>query len=1706
MVTCIVSLIPSIAVSQTNRYVDASGTDSGDCSDANSPCATINYAVGQSSTNDIINLSEGTFSAADISTRVTLSGRGDATIIQTLDLSAAVNGTDELVIENVRVSGGSSPGIDIQTSYVSLHHISADGYNNNVRIEQASSITNIAINNCQLDNATGASFIVNMQSVGAAVSQLDVSNTTFNDSRFGFYSQMGNATNAGNYLQNVNFRNCTFNNNSQKGIYIENITNATFENISVVNSGTDNSYAFNNGIDINLKWQAYSDISILNSRILDCGAIGPNDIDTAPENRRSTALAIKARTDGSYASSAASLSNLTLDGVVIDGLVGDLRLGEMGQTNTGISVASVDILHCSFANDGIYCFANEQTGTLNLEHNYWGGSSPRIDDFSGATTSQSNELADEIVDNTNSSYATLADALLGGGSIIKNLPAGTISGTATITSAVTLTSPGAGYLDADSRTTLENLTLSTGSLTMGSDIAVSSTLSLSSDLDLNGQNLILEGNMSGSSSILANSGQLILEGAGDISSLLTSGSFNSVVTNRSGATIALGADLNTEYLELQNGFIDASSFDLVFNGLTALGGNDGSYVLGNFVCEVDGSPSGSKLFFPVGDDNYRPILVEGVDQSSTTSFSGSFENADPSLLSSIFNLLNVLTGLIPENIWSVTPSITSNVTDVDKITLTYGPEDGVSDPDELRIAQLRNISTIEYWINVGGVVDGVISADGGPNGLDSDLGSFTLGNLAGTNFTTLLSIFVDPAGDDSNSGGSLISPKQTLNSAYALAQLTGSTINIADGSYDESLEISKDITLTGTGSPSATEIIINANISFTNFSADNVTVREGSSIQSGIDLVTDGGTVTVDPGTFSEHLSLDHSFTLNGANVGIAASETRNPETIILAVSAVNPLGLDIVSSDITVDGLQLGEDDPGNELRVPIYSYDNNNLTIQNNRVYAMSAGMIIQNVTSGDITISDNSVTLNSLEDLTDDQLVIDDATIGIGLGAITGTTIANLNDNDVDGGSYGMLFFAVNNSSDPLTIDGGNITNCTKGIQVTNVNPENTSQFSPSQMAVQNVTMSDFVDPAAGVSQPDTQAGVYVSVTGLASATDDIIVSMDNLDISDVGNSSSDMSAIYIADFQAAGPYDGSDDDGIGITASINNSYLHDNLNRAIYVRGNNAHLDAVAMNFENNGFDPFGSGNDGYNMVVRNYASATISNSYLTNPASQTNHAFAGLGIQDSNCELIVSSSNLNQNGNGTLAIGSGINLSENYFNSTDENEINTWVNGNDFNPYLENDTDVSPGVEGFQPDLSAMHVTTLGDQIEAVSRKQEGHNRISANGTLYVNDGDYTGSTIAISKDLTAVLTGTPEITNLSISNNSTLNLQGNLLTHGAISLTNAFINVEDGELLLSPTASDISESSTGYITGSVSMQARTIGTDPINFLGVDISAGVDDMGNITITRISGDDAIYTNAEGYQSIAVRWDITADNQPISADRGLSFTWISEFDNSLDMTQATIVRFNGLGWDVIDGPFDISASTPRTIGTTGISEFSEWSVAMDSEPLPVVLSHFEAEKKNNHVLLTWQTESEINSDYFSIEKSKNGIEFEEIDQVSSHHNSSSTNNYSCQDFQISNVTNYYRLKMIDFDGSFEYSKTVSVGIDPDSNFTAAPNPTGGQLNIITNEEISSIKVYSVSGKLERTFFNTSQIDLGELLQGIYLLQIQTPESSRILRIKKM
>ena len=217
------------------------------------------------------------------------------------------------------------------------------------------------------------------------------------------------------------------------------------------------------------------------------------------------------------------------------------------------------------------------------------------------------------------------------------------------------------------------------------------------------------------------------------------------------------------------------------------------------------------------------------------------------------------------------------------------------------------------------------------------------------------------------------------------------------------------------------------------------------------------------------------------------------------------------------------------------------------------------------------------------------------------------------------------------------------------------------------------------------------------------------------------------------------------------------------------------------------------------------------------------------------------------------------------------------------------------------------------------------------------------------------------------------------------------------------------------------------------------------------------------------------------PVSGGSGSGITVSNPYNSNTDCTTATP---ESLGCDAVN----VTIQGPGIPTQTVKCSFGDI--------LPVDLLLFQAMNEKNKVKLEWITASEIDNDYFSIEHSTNGSVWQSIDTVQGAGNSTELLHYRYRHLNPALGMNYYRLKQVDFNGDFDYSKIVVVNTNnrTDSYLKLYPNPANNQVIITgSSTDLARLEIYDNSGRnipFSSTQLNSNsvKIDLTDFASGIY------------------
>lgn len=171
----------------------------------------------------------------------------------------------------------------------------------------------------------------------------------------------------------------------------------------------------------------------------------------------------------------------------------------------------------------------------------------------------------------------------------------------------------------------------------------------------------------------------------------------------------------------------------------------------------------------------------------------------------------------------------------------------------------------------------------------------------------------------------------------------------------------------------------------------------------------------------------------------------------------------------------------------------------------------------------------------------------------------------------------------------------------------------------------------------------------------------------------------------------------------------------------------------------------------------------------------------------------------------------------------------------------------------------------------------------------------------------------------------------------------------------------------------------------------------------------------------------------------------------------------------------------------------------------PLPIELISFEARKNNRDVNLTWQTASERNNDFFTVERSPNGIDWDVLELIDGAGSSSELLSYETYDNYPLKGISYYRLKQTDFDGKATYSAIKSISNTED--LMVLPNPGNGIFYVsgLSDRKENQVVVMDVTGKTIANYKTEDamlQMNLEDHPAGIYYVKVNEEFTMKIVK----
>lgn len=394
----------------------------------------------------------------------------------------------------------------------------------------------------------------------------------------------------------------------------------------------------------------------------------------------------------------------------------------------------------------------------------------------------------------------------------------------------------------------------------------------------------------------------------------------------------------------------------------------------------------------------------------------------------------------------------------------------------------------------------------------------------------------------------------------------------------------------------------------------------------------------------------------------------------------------------------------------------------------------------------------------------------------------------------------------------------------------------------------------------------------------------------------------------------------------------------------------------------------------------------------------------------------------------------------------------------------------------------------------------------------------SGST-SFSNSGTITTTGSGSVTaGGAISNSGTMNIGGDLIGVAAVITNNGTMNISGSVDLPSSSKLNTNPGATVIVNQNVTTRANqnlVIGTNAApppyaDFVikGNLISSGSGDIlvdrngrlavfGNFSST--GGGGAIFTVNDGgmvYVNGTITFNGGGDHLTNNND-GVPYGFYS---NNQPVYNGGGGSSNGTaGANTVQNEATMQSDAPT---------FFAWVASQPGSPLPVTLIYFGVgEMKAGAVKLLWATASELNFDYFSVQRSVDGLNFEEVARVPGHGTSSQRHDYSFEDKSALVGKSYYRLTSVDFDGYRETFDIVSVHLLGERSASIYPNPVvDGQLFIDLNFQSPVLVIITDLSGMEKARVQLpalqNKLEL-PVSPGVYLVKVIADGLYKVTRV---
>jgi len=325
-------------------------------------------------------------------------------------------------------------------------------------------------------------------------------------------------------------------------------------------------------------------------------------------------------------------------------------------------------------------------------------------------------------------------------------------------------------------------------------------------------------------------------------------------------------------------------------------------------------------------------------------------------------------------------------------------------------------------------------------------------------------------------------------------------------------------------------------------------------------------------------------------------------------------------------------------------------------------------------------------------------------------------------------------------------------------------------------------------------------------------------------------------------------------------------------------------------------------------------------------------------------------------------------------------------------------------------------------------------------------------------------------------------------------------------------------------------------TDSLGNIVAEIDANTNNLGTVTASLYKNSGAVRTSPTGVPYLDRSLTINVQNQPAVGNPVNVRLYLTAAELAA-LVAAPVSGVTGIndiniyknsdvnGTALTAFPENIVPSARASFGTNhvlkaSVASFSTFYFASNATVVPVTLLSLNGKYSNESVYLQWKTAMENNTSHFILERSTNGQNFTALTKVDAAGNTTNTKYYSYSDkdfYSYVAPSVYYRLKMVDNDGTYKYSATINIPIlGLHETITVSPNPALNELNAnlyASNGGNATWKIVDNAGRVilaGNTILsqgnNKLVVNIRDLSAGAYYLHIQGAQIDKYSRFQKL